>query len=66
MDEIIAQEVSQLRIKICLLTKQSTIIGEEKVNVVGTRGKTSRNKKSNFDEEAKYLDRKMVCFQEKG
>lgn len=32
------------------------------VNMLGSQGKASRHKDSNFEKEAKYLDDQVVCF----
>lgn len=51
---MVSEEVPQLRTEIGLLMKQFAVIGEEKVNVVGSRGKDSRHKELDFEEEAKF------------
>lgn len=66
LDEIISEEVAYLRNNIRFITKEFVTIKAKKVNVVGARGKSSRNKESDSKEEAKYLDREMAGFQTKG
>lgn len=56
LDGIVSQEVAQLRTYIGLLAQQFASIGEEKVNVVGARGKSSIHEEFNSYKKSKYLD----------
>lgn len=59
---MVAQEVAQLRTKIGLLMKKFAVTKGKKVNIVGSRGKTSRHEDSYSKKEEKYLDREIVSF----
>lgn len=48
------------------MIKKFVMMTFEKVNVVGSQDKATRSHNSDLEEEAKYLDRELVCFQTKG
>lgn len=55
LDTIVAKQIAKLRTKIGFIMNQIIVIGEEKVNMVGSPGKVSRNKKSNIMEKPNIL-----------
>lgn len=60
LDDLIAREVAQLRIKLNLFTKQFAVVDTKNVNVVRSQGKEPRNDNSNFDQEFKYLNNQVT------
>lgn len=66
IDDTKAQEVSQLRMEIGILTKQQKTMIYEKVNIVGAQGESPTLYDSNIEEQAKYLYRELASFCAKG
>lgn len=62
LDELVAQEVTHLRIEIGLLSKQFSVASIKRVNANGFKGKKPRHDESDTKEKAKYLDREVVSF----
>lgn len=59
LDEIVVQEVTQLRLGIGVLTKYFVAFQVKEVNVMGSQGRSHRSYYSDYDEEVKYLDKEV-------
>lgn len=65
-NDMVAQEVAQLRTNIGLLTKQFASMSAEKVKVVATQGTTSKPFEIESEEEANFLNRRLADFRAQG
>lgn len=63
VDDTLAQKFSYLRINIGLLRKKFAMMNFEKVNELGTQGRTSRSYDSDVEEKKKYLEKQLAGFQ---
>lgn len=62
---MVAQEKTQFRNEIVLLTKQFVVIGPKKINIMDLCEKASRHQELDFEEEGTYLDKEMAGFRAK-
>lgn len=58
--------MAQLRTEIGLCIKQFITMNAEKVNAVGTRGKSTKHDESGSKEEAMYFNREITGFRANG